>query len=116
MRAVSGHGGVFHFDSKLGKIVEGRSPQQRRTTKWPIHSDSMGVAPSQAKDLEKFLASRGVPTEVDSDGNPVLTGPRHRKRVAEARGFYDRNGGYSDPAPVDDGGPTPVERLGEFFD
>lgn len=89
----------FWYDSKSGKIVEGRAPGRALLARWPIHSESMGVHPSQREDLRKHLEECGVPTEVDADGCPILTGPEHRKRVAEARGFYDRNGGYSDPQP-----------------
>lgn len=114
IKPVSGRGGVFYFDHRLGKIVEGRAPKRRGVAQWPIHSDAMGVAPSQRQQLADFLASKGVPTEVDGDGNPVLTGPRHRKQVAEARAFYDRNGGYSDPQR--ESCDAPVDLVAEFFE
>lgn len=87
----------FWFDSKAGKIVEGPAPTRAQLARWPIHSESMAVHPSQREELRRHLEECGVPTEIDADGCPVLTGPEHRRMVAEARGFYDRNGGYSDP-------------------
>lgn len=88
----------FEWDSKKKKLVEiKQKPLTHGVTRWPIHSDAMGVHPKQAAELQRFLASQGVNCEVDNEGRPVLTCPSHRKAVAEARGFYDRNGGYSDP-------------------
>ena len=63
---------------------------------WPILSDAAGVHPKQAKELSDFLKSKGVPTEVRSDGRPVLTDRAHRKAFLKARGFHDRNAGYGD--------------------
>lgn len=87
----------FWYDSKTGKIVEGPAPTRAQLARWPIHSESMAVNPSQREELRRHLEECGVPTEIDADGCPVLTDAAHRRRVAEARGFYDRNGGYSDP-------------------
>jgi hypothetical protein len=89
----------FVWDSKKKKLVEVKRPLPvtHGITKWPIHSDSMGVNPNQREALIAHLASQGVRCEVDAAGRPILTDPAHRRAVAEARGFYDRNGGYSDP-------------------
>ena len=89
--------GKHQFRTIIGVEGGGEQRRQRGVARWPIHSEAMGVAPSQAKELADYLATQGVPTEVDRSGCPVLTSPRHRKAVAEARGFFDRNGGYSDP-------------------
>lgn len=66
---------------------------------WPILSDAMGVHPSQIQEAMAFDARHGVPTEYTPDGRPILLDRWHRKRYAEAHGFYDRNGGYGDPQP-----------------
>jgi len=64
---------------------------------WPMCSDALGVAPSQIEEATKEARALGVPTEFMADGRAVLTGPQHRKALAEATGHYDLNGGYSDP-------------------
>jgi len=64
---------------------------------WPMTSDSMGVAPDQVQEAIADSIRVGVPTHFDSQGRPVLTSPEHRKRYSEAYGFFDKNGGFSDP-------------------
>jgi hypothetical protein len=72
-------------------------PGTNGIAKWPIHSDAMGINPSQVAEAQAVLAAHGVSTEYDNQGRPVLTDARHRRRHAEALGFFDRNGGYGDP-------------------
>lgn len=64
---------------------------------YPMESDAMGVHPDQVAEATAHMASVGVPTEFTKTGAAVLTSKGHRKAHAEARGFFDRNGGYSDP-------------------
>ena len=66
---------------------------------WPMESDALGVHPAQAKEYAEYLRSRGVPTEVNSEGNPILVSREHRRQVCDATGMYDRNAGYGDKAP-----------------
>lgn len=66
---------------------------------WPMVSQNLGCNPKQIKDMRKFLASRGVPTEFTKEGDCIITSRAHRKAICEARGFFDRNGGYGDAAP-----------------
>lgn len=78
--------------------VEGGVRIRRKgVSRWPIHSEATAVHPSQRQELMDYLASKGVPTEVDENGCPVYTSAKHRKQACEARGFFDRNGGYGDP-------------------
>ena len=67
---------------------------------WPIHSDAAALHPDQIAGVERSLAGQGVHVKHDSEGRPVFHNPRERKAYCEARGFYDRNGGYSDPTPT----------------
>lgn len=67
------------------------------TAGWPMTSESMAVQPWQVADAAAQARALGVPTNYDKHGRPILESPRHRKRYAEAHGFYDRNAGYSDP-------------------
>ena len=64
---------------------------------WPLHSEAMGVHPSQADEAAAYSREIGVPTEFDGDGRPIFTSRGHRKRYAEAHGYFDADGGYGDP-------------------
>lgn len=64
---------------------------------WPQHSDAMGVNPDQREEAYNASVAAGVPTHFDNDGCAVFENATHRKRFCESQGFYDRNGGYSDP-------------------
>ena len=66
------------------------------TSCWPMESDAMGVHPAQAKEYSDYLREKGVPTEVNTEGNPILTSRHHRKLVCAATDTYDRNAGYGD--------------------
>lgn len=60
------------------------------TVGWPIECVGSGVHADQAGELRSYLRSRGVPTEVTKDGNPVYRDARHRKRALKARGMFDK--------------------------
>jgi len=65
---------------------------------WPLKCDGSGCHPSQVKQFTEQMTTLGVPTEFDKDtGQAIYTDREHRRRSCEARGFFDRNGGYSDP-------------------
>lgn len=66
---------------------------------WPKASFNMGNHPSQRKELATFLEAKGVPTEVNKQGDPVLRSRDHRRQVMKALGMYDRDAGYGDAAP-----------------
>lgn len=70
------------------------------SARYPMVSDAMGVHPSQIKEHMDHLRKMGC-GQVDHtpDGGVILNDNSQRRRVAEALGMYDRNGGYSDPAP-----------------
>jgi len=75
----------------------GRRPRNCGT--WPMASYAAGVHPSQVPEMMERARAAGVPTEFTSDGDPVFTGPGHRKRYCELFNFFDRNAGLSDPTP-----------------
>lgn len=77
-------------------IVAEHSGRPDTPSNWPQESDAMGVHPAQAKKYSDYLRDKGVPTEINSDGNPILTSQHHRKRVCAATDTYDRNAGYGD--------------------
>lgn len=66
------------------------SPRKARSESWPMAPCvGSGVNAAQAGELRKFLADRGVPTEVSSDGDPVYTSAGHRKKALKVRGLHD---------------------------
>ena len=62
----------------------------------PLHSVALGVHPAQITEAVADAKAKGVPTEFDTEGDPVFTSRRHRKEYLKAYGFRDRNGGYGD--------------------
>ena len=90
---IRSQGKTYHRDFQA-EHVKTRPPGN-----WPMESDSLGVDPSQIKEAEAESIRLGIPTRFTSDGCAVLESPSHRKRLAEAYGYFDRNGGYSDPQP-----------------
>lgn len=67
---------------------------------YPMASTACGVHPSQVKEHMEYLRAAGC-GQVDhtKDGDPIFRDKHQRKKVVEALGMYDRNGGYSDPSP-----------------
>lgn len=63
---------------------------------YPMRTDVEGVHPSQAKELSDYLAEKGVPTQVYSDGTVRWESRGHRREYLKARGMIDRDAGYSD--------------------
>ena len=64
---------------------------------WPMVSDGAAIAPEQIAEYEAFDRMHGVATQYTPDGQPVLTGRKHRKAYCEQHGIFDRDGGYGDP-------------------
>jgi hypothetical protein len=62
------------------------------TKGWPMTCVASGVHPDQAGELRKYLADRGVPTEVTPDGDPVYRNAAHRRKALKARGMFDKAG------------------------
>jgi hypothetical protein len=65
----------------------------------PITSDALSVHPKQVKEAMEDAAKKGVPTDFLPDGRPILRTRQHRAEYLKAYGYYDRDAGYSDPAP-----------------
>ena len=61
------------------------------TKGWPIECIGSGVNASQAGELRKHLADKGVPTQVSPDGNPIYRDAKHRRKALKARGLYDKS-------------------------
>ena len=74
--------------------------QRRAIAKWPLHSEAMGVPAEEAKQYAEYDRTNGVPTSYDGEGRPILTSQKHRREYCRLHGFYDRNAGYGDAAPL----------------
>jgi hypothetical protein len=77
--------------------AEARGSTPRSCGNWPLVAEFAGVHPSQVARLREHEAKHGVTTEYTKGGDPIWTGPEHRRKYCEVHGLYDRNGGYSDP-------------------
>jgi len=78
-------------------------------------SIALAVHPSQRKEAIEDAVKRGVPTEFTPDGCPVFESRAHRKSYMRAYGFYDRDAGYGDAAPLyHKGDKAPPSRLREL--
>jgi hypothetical protein len=61
------------------------------TKGWPLTCFASGVHASQAQELRDHLASKGVPTEVTRDGDPVYRDAKHRRKALKVRGMVDKS-------------------------
>jgi len=84
--------------NKIKDILES-GVMHTASTGWPMHSDALGVNPSQVKEAYEESVRMGVPTQFNSKGQAILESRGHRKAYAEANGMYDRDGGCGDPQP-----------------
>jgi hypothetical protein len=79
----------------LPKIAEG--VKGTSLTGWtPYYSEALAYHPKQIAQARDFLASRGVPTEIDAKGRPRMDSREHRKQIMKLNGFHDNDGGYGD--------------------
>jgi hypothetical protein len=58
---------------------------------WPFACYASGVQPEQRKELQDYLAKKGVPTEVNRNGDPIYRNINHRRAALKARGMFDRS-------------------------
>ena len=54
---------------------------------WPCPCDALGVNPDQCKEAHNDSVRQGVPTDFNSDGNPVFTSLSHKRRYAKTQGY-----------------------------
>jgi hypothetical protein len=63
---------------------------------WPMESDAAGCHPEQRMDYMKHMASRGVPTEYNAEGQAIFTSRSHRRAALKVLGLVDKDGGDGD--------------------
>lgn len=66
---------------------------------YPFTSDAAGVHPSQVAAARAQSVKDGVPLQFTKDGAAVFESASQRRKYLKSVGLYDRNAGYSDPAP-----------------
>lgn len=66
---------------------------------YPMASSALGVYPDDVPNRMAFDKAKGVPTEYNSEGDPVMRDKKHRREYCRAHGVHDRNAGFSDPVP-----------------
>ena len=65
---------------------------------YPMKSDAMGINPVQIPEAMAADERLGIRIHYDPDtGQATYADKIQRKKHCEAHGFFDRNGGYSDP-------------------
>jgi len=57
---------------------------------WPLSSIGASVDPAQVPEAEKFCKDNGVPTKFNGSGEPVFTGPGHRRKFLKLHGMHDK--------------------------
>ena len=90
---------IFRWNPKTHEVEEVKLPTRagRRKATYPLCSDTLGVHPDQRMDAVRESINLGVPTDFTPDGRAILESKGHRKRYAEALGYFDKDGGYGDP-------------------
>jgi hypothetical protein len=79
-----------------GRVLQYSHPAPENEKKapgstWPRTCVASGVNPLQAQELRDFFTAHGEKVEVTSEGDPVYTGPRQRRRLLKLRGLHDKN-------------------------
>ena len=81
-----------------GSYATGRRQVGTNPSNYPMVSEAMGVLPSQVKAHMDHLRAMGCgQVNHTKDGAIIFEDKAQRKKVCEALGFFDRNGGYGDP-------------------
>jgi hypothetical protein len=62
---------------------------------YPYNSEAMAVDREDVGKAQEILKAHGVSTDYTRSGEPIITSSEHRRRHAQAMGFYDRNGTWS---------------------
>lgn len=82
-----------HFGRECwcGAPVEADLASSHGQTTWPLHSDALGVHPSQIPEAMEQAKRLGVPTNFDPLGRAICTSQAHQDQLAKALGMSDRS-------------------------
>lgn len=89
----TGFYGVRDYETEHGGVTE------KPIAGWPLHCEASGCHPEQREEFQRDSIARGVPTEFDRHGRAIFRNRQHRKAYHQARGIFDRSGGYGDASP-----------------
>ena len=77
-------------EGNLGRLFrDGTDLCGQHSTGWPFFSNSMAVHPAQVKEAVEQARAKGVATEFNEKGQPKITDPGHRLKLAKALGMVD---------------------------
>lgn len=106
---------IYCYETKSGVILErvfpvGKAPSRIKhgrhfalrsfaaehksvpaTKGWPMTCCASGVHPDQAGELREHFNKSGVPTEVNSQGDPIYRDINHRRKALKCRGIVDKS-------------------------
>lgn len=86
--------------TKARKVWAGKTAISTVPSNYPMVCTSAGVHPGQVKEHMEHLRKMGCgQVNHTKDGDIVFESKGQRKKVLEALGMFDRNGGFSDPQP-----------------
>jgi hypothetical protein len=80
----------------LVRDYKAEHPKQRYGDTYPLVSEALGVAESQAKQAEAHSRKIGVPTHFDERGRAIFRSRKHRNDYIKKMKFRDRDAGYGD--------------------
>jgi hypothetical protein len=84
------------FDEAIPELPLGDGPGGHSPSCWPMVSEAMAVHPKRVEEAIANARAKGVPTDFDPMGRPILVSRAHRKAYNHAYGVHDNNGGYGD--------------------
>lgn len=98
VREIDNRGGVRTVrlvDYSTMRVVAQSPPRERVADAWVDHASwAMGVHPMDRKAAEADAAARGVPTQFNEDGDPIIRNASHFKRLYRAYGMHDKQAYY----------------------
>jgi len=77
------------------KLDNGPGPSSLSSTPANV-SDALACHPKDVESYRQDAKRRGVPTEFQRDGRPVMTSRAHQKAYLKAYGYHNNDGGYGD--------------------
>jgi hypothetical protein len=85
----------FRYDSGQGKTVEVDKPNTIvGHSMFPYASTAMAVDPSEVGDVQKRLRKKGLLTEFDKEGRPIITSTKQHDALAKAFDMKTGRDGY----------------------
>ncbi len=96
------------YDKKSGKVVEVKKNRlKNHQAPYGYWSMAMAVNPEDVSSTAQLLRDRGVrDTKFNQHGEMYVESRSHQKELCRALGYYNRDSGYGDAAPLNYTGNT----------